>query len=96
MGNELYIYKLNTQEIVVSFFVDTNNTESKIDDSKKIVFTTPQTTITTKNFRARDFDFLIALLIEEKVIDLQGNIDLNNLRRFKEKYNENNVYQMTR
>ena len=44
MGNELYVYKLNTKEELVNMTVDNNNTESKVDDSKKIVFTKQNTT----------------------------------------------------
>lgn len=96
MGNELYVYKLNTKEELVNMIVDNNNTESKVDDSKKIVFTKLKTTIASKNFRSRDYDFLISLLLEEKVIDLKGNINLDNLKRFKEKYDENNINQTMR
>ena len=96
IGNELYVYKLNTKVELVNMTVDNNNTESKVDDSKKIVFTKLNTTIASKNFRSRNYEFLIALLIEEKVIDLKGDINLDNLKRFKEKYDENNVNQTMR
>lgn len=91
MGNELYIYKLNTKEEVLNMVVDNNKTESKVDDSKKIIFTKQNTTIATKNFRSRNYEFLIALLLEEKVINLQGEINDNNLIRFKAKYDEGNI-----
>ena len=39
MGNELYVYKLNTKEEFVKIVADNNNSESKVDDSKKIIFT---------------------------------------------------------
>lgn len=96
MGNELYVYKLNTKVELVNMTVDNNNTESKVDDSKKIVFTKLNTTIASKNFRSRNYEFLIALLIEEKVIDLKGDINLDNLKRFKAKYDENNINQTMR
>ena len=91
MGNELYVYKLNTKEEIVTMIVDNNNTESKVDDSKKIVFTQQKTTIENKNFRSRTYEFLLSLLLEEKVIDLKGEINLDNLIRFKAKYDESNV-----
>ncbi|WP_264521578.1 hypothetical protein [Flavobacterium sp. N1994] len=91
MGNELCVYKLNTKEEIVTVIVDNNNTESKVDDSKKIVFTQQKTTIENKNFRSRTYEFLLSLLLEEKVIDLKGEINLDNLIRFKAKYDENNV-----
>ena len=91
MGNELHFYKLNTKEEFVYMVVDNNNTESKVDDSKKIVFTNQKTTTASKNFRGRDYNFLIALLIEEKVIDLKGKINSDNLIRFKAKYDDGNI-----
>lgn len=96
MGSQLYVYKLNTKEALFNIIVDNNNTESKVDDSKKIVFTKENTTIQSKNFREQKWDFLIALLIEEKVIDLKGNINLDNLKRFKAKYDEKDINKTMR
>lgn len=91
MGNELHVYKLNTTEEFVNMVVDNNNTESKVDDSKKIFFPQQKTIIATKNFRSRDYEFLISLLLEEKVIDLKGEINSDNLIRFKAKYDDSNI-----
>ncbi|HNP32890.1 MAG TPA: hypothetical protein PKN96_06330 [Flavobacterium sp.] len=91
MGNELYIYKLNTKDELLSMVVDNNNTESKVDDSKKIIFAQQKSTIASKNFRSRDYEFLIALLLEEKVIDLKGEVNNDNLIRFKAKYDDGNI-----
>ena len=96
MGNELYVYQLNTKEEMVYMIVDNNKTESKVDDTKKLVFTKQNITIASKNFRARDYEFLIALLIQEKVIDLKGDINTENLNRFKAKYDDGNVNQTMR
>ena len=96
LNNELYVYKLNTKEELLNMIVDNNNTESKVDDGKKIVFTKQNTTIQSKTFRNRKWDFLIALLIEEKVIDLKGDINLDNLKRFKAKYDENDINKTMR
>jgi len=91
MGNEMYVYILNTNEELLNMVVDNNNTESKVDDSKKIVFAKQNTTIATKNFRSRSYEFLIALLLQEKVIDLKGEINADNLIRFKAKYDDGNI-----
>ena len=96
MNNELYVYKLNTKDEVLNMIVDNNNTESKVDDGKKIVFAKQNTTIQSKTFRNRKWDFLIALLIEEKVIDLKGDINPDNLKRFKAKYDDNDVNKTMR
>ena len=96
LNNELYVYKLNTKEELFHMVIETYGTETKADDGKKIVFDKQKTTIQTKNFRTRKWDFLISLLLEEKVIDLKGGINLDNLNRFKAKYDENNVNQTMR
>ena len=95
-NNELYVYKLNTKEEVLNMIVDNNNTESKVDDGKKIIFSKQNITIQSKTFRNRKWDFLIALLLEEKVIDLKGDINLDNLKRFKAKYDDNDVNKTMR
>ena len=96
MNNELYLYKLNTKEELVHLLVDTNGTELKQDDGKKLIFIQQKVSIQSKNFRTRKWDFLISLLLEEKVIDLKGNINLDNLNRFKAKYDDNDVNKTMR
>jgi hypothetical protein len=95
-NNELFVYKLNTKEELVHLLVDTNGTEIKQDDGKKIVFEQQKVTIQSKVFRTRKWEFLIALLIEEKVIDLNGDINPENLNRFKAKYDDNDVNKTMR
>lgn len=91
MGNEFYLYKLNTKEQLLSMIVDNNGTESKVDDSKKIVFAEEKLTVQSKNFRSQDWDFLISLLLQEKVLDTKGEINPENLKRFRAKYDQNNI-----
>jgi hypothetical protein len=95
-NNELYLYKLNTKEELVHLLVDNNGTEIKQDDGKKIVFEQQKVTIQSKTFRTRKWDFLIALLLEEKVIDLKGSINVDNLNRFQAKYDDNDVNKTMR
>ncbi|MEM0542694.1 hypothetical protein WFZ85_08685 [Flavobacterium sp. j3] len=96
MSNELQVFKLNTSEVIFTIVVDNNSTESKVDDFKKIIFSEQKTIISSKNFRNRNFEFLVDLMLKEKVIDLNGKVDTSNLKRFKEKYNDNSAYQMMR
>jgi len=91
MGNELFVYKLNTKEELVNMIVDNNKTESNVDDSKKMIFANQNTTIQSKNFRSQSWEFLISLLLQEKVFDLKGELNLENLKRFWAKYDQNNV-----
>lgn len=96
MGNELQVFKLNTSEVIFTIVVDNNSTESQVDDFKQIFFSEQKTSISSKNFRNRNYEFLVDLLFKEKVIDLNGKVDTSNLKRFKEKYNDNSAYQMMR
>jgi hypothetical protein len=91
MGNELYVYKLNTKEELLNMIVDNNNTESKVDDSKKIVFTKQNTTIKSKGFRGKSYESLLVMLLEAKAINLNGEISTDNLIRFKAKYDDGNI-----
>ena len=96
MGNELYVYSLNTKDELLHIIVDNNKTESKVDDGKRIVFAKQNTTIQSKNFRGRDYEFLLALLLEEKVINLKGEINADNLKRFKSKFDDGNINHTNR
>ena len=91
MGNEIYIYKLTTHTEFVHMTVDNFGTESKVDDGKNIIFSNQKTTIVSKKFRGKDWDFILSLLLLEKVIDLKGEINNDNLIRFKAKYDDGNV-----
>lgn len=91
MGNELYVYKLNTSEELLYMVVENNNTESKVDDSKRIVFTKQNVTIKSKDFRGRNFESLIKDLLQSKAINLNGEINTENLIRFRQKYDDGNI-----
>lgn len=91
MGNELYIYKLNTKEELLNMIIDNNNTESKVDDSKKILFSKQNITIKSKDFRGRNFESLFTALLEGKVLTLNGEINTENLIRFRQKYDDGNI-----
>ncbi|GAA4028470.1 hypothetical protein GCM10022386_10150 [Flavobacterium cheonhonense] len=84
------------KEELLNIVVDNNKTESKVDDSKKIIFAQQNITIQSKNFSEQKWDFLIALLIQEKVIDAKGEINLDNLKRFKAKHDEKDINKTMR
>ena len=96
MGNEIHLYKLNTKEELLSMVTETYGTESKVDDGKKVFFAVQNTTIQSKTFRGKDWDAMISLLLEEKVINLNGEINPDNLKRFKSKYDDGNVNHTNR
>ncbi len=91
MGNDLHVYKLNSKEELLNIAVISNGTESKVDDSKTITFTEQNATIKSKDFRAMSYEVLLGLLLELKVINLNGEVSTDNLMRFKAKYDDSNI-----
>lgn len=96
MGNELHVYQLKTKEELVSMTTDNNGTESKVDDTKKVTFTQPKITIQSKIFRGKNWEEMILLLLQEKVFNLKGEINADNLNRFKGKYDDGNINHVNR
>jgi hypothetical protein len=89
MNNEFHLYKLNTQEELVMLQHQHVGADTGAkDDFKKIVFTKQNTIIESKVLQKRNWKFLIQLLLDEKVIDASGTVDLKNLERFVGKYDE--------
>jgi hypothetical protein len=89
MNNEFHVYKLNTkEELFVLQHQHVGTDTGAKDDFKKIIFTKQNTVIESKVLQKRNWKFLIQLLLDEKVIDLSGNVDTKNLERFAGKYNE--------
>jgi len=89
-GFEFHIYKLNTKDEIVYIQHSNNSTISYLeDDYKKIIFPNNNVNIESALFRARSFKYIVTLLLTEKVLDLEGNIDAEKLQKFATKYNEN-------
>lgn len=91
MGNEIHIFKINTTEEIFSMFTETNGTESKVDDAKKIVFNTENTVVKSVLFRERNWDAMVLMLLQERVIDVNGLINKDALLKFAAKFDEKNV-----
>lgn len=91
MGNEIHLYRLNTKDELAYVAVETNNTESKVDDSKKVVFMQQHVTIKSKDFRAKNYETMIQLLLEGKVMDSKGEINAENLKKFQQKFDDGNI-----
>jgi hypothetical protein len=61
---------------------------SAINNYKKLSFPTQKITIQSSMLRTRNWKFIIQLLLDEKVFDSNGVINIPNLERFADKYNE--------
>ena len=89
MNNQFHFYKLNTKEELVSLIHQHVGTDTGAkDDFKKMVFPMQNTIIESRVLQKRNWKFLIQLLLDEKVLDTSGTIDLRNLERFAGKYDE--------
>jgi hypothetical protein len=89
MGNEFYLYKLNTKDEIAYMIANKNETISYLeDDFKKIVFTEANVVVESSALRGRSWKYIVELLLESKVLDIEGNVDAKYLERFVTKYDE--------
>lgn len=89
MNNEFYLFKLNSkEELLILQHQHVGADTGAQDDFKKIIFPNQKVTIESRVLQKKNWKFLVQLLIDEKVIDTDGNIDIRNLERFSGKYDE--------
>jgi hypothetical protein len=89
MGSEFTLYKLNSKNEIVYMTQNTNGTrEDYADDYIKFVFVDLDIIVEAGRFHGKSWKTLIALLLEENVIDKVGNINAENLQRFATKYDD--------
>jgi hypothetical protein len=89
MNNEFHLYKLNTQEELVLLQHQHIGADTGAqDDFKKIIFAKQSIVIESKVLQKRNWKFLLQLLLDEKVLDPSGTVDIKNLERFASKYDE--------
>lgn len=91
LGAEFSLYKLNTKDEIIYMSLDNNETNQyKDDDFKRLVFLENKITIESSRLKFATWKAIVKLLLEDKVLDLEGNIDTNNLEKFYAKYNSVN------
>ncbi|MGL2966321.1 hypothetical protein [Flavobacterium sp. XGLA_31] len=89
MGSQLLVYKLNTQETIVSLEqLHQGFDRGPAGNYVSFVFPGQNVTITSKTLQHNNWKFLVSLLMSEKVIDAKGNVDALNLKRFQQKFDE--------
>ncbi|TBX70335.1 hypothetical protein EZL74_03940 [Flavobacterium silvisoli] len=89
MNNEFHLFKLNSkEEVLILQHQHVGADTGAKDDFKKIIFPSQNITIESRVLQKKNWKFLVQLLLDEKVIDTDGNIDVRNLERFSGKYNE--------
>lgn len=83
------LFKLNTHDEIIFMSLDDNGTSSySADDYRKFVFVENHVTVRTKVFGAYSWKKILKTLIEERVIDVDGNLNQERLQIFKEKYDD--------
>jgi hypothetical protein len=86
---EFHLYKLGTTDELIYVLHNNNSTQKYMDDDyKKIVFVEKNVIVENSLLRGRSKKYIIELLLKEKVLDLEGNIDETNLQKFVTKYDE--------
>lgn len=90
LNNEFHLFILNTTKTILDIQqVHRGGGEtSAINNYKKLSFPTQKITIQSSMLRTRNWKFIIQLLLDEKVFDSNGVINIPNLERFADKYNE--------
>ena len=92
MGSEISLFQLNTNTEVVFIEINNNNTISYLnDDYIRFVFPKNDVTIESTLLINKNFKEIIQLLFMNKVVDLDGNINAENLEIFKTKQNNRSI-----
>jgi len=90
LGSEITLYSLEDEDEIADFIHDRNGTNSYVeDDFKKLFFSRDEIKIESSRLRARGWKYIIKTLLKNKVLDLEGNIDTEKLKKFAKKYDEN-------
>lgn len=90
LNNEFHLYRLNTDKTIVDIKqVHKGGGEtSAVNDYKTLLFAKQNILIESKILRTRNWKFIIQLLLDEKVIDSNGMVNIPNLESFAGKYDE--------
>lgn len=80
------LYKLDTKDEII--FMSLQNIGSTATGAKyiKLVFIGKDVTVETESLVGVSWKKIIKMLLEEKVLDLDGNINMERLKIFAEKY----------
>lgn len=88
-GDEFTLYKLDSKDEIIYMSRDNNSTKNYLDDDfVRFTFSESGVIIKSRRLKGITWKSIIKLLIENKVIDLEGNIDELNLEKFSAKYDD--------
>jgi hypothetical protein len=88
-NNEFHLYRLNSEKSIVA--IKHVHHMGKLNSKKEykiLTFSKQEITINSVVLAQRNWKFILQLLLDEKVITINGNINLPNLEKFAEKYDE--------
>lgn len=89
LASQVSIYKMDGTEIL---FINRNNNETPKyteDDFVQITFISLNQKLESATLAGRTVKYLIALMLEENVLDTKGNFDEDKMVTFFTKYDEN-------
>ncbi len=89
LGDSFSLYKLDSKEEIIYMALNRNGTQHfQDDDYKRFTFIENNVTIESSRLKFKSWKSIIELLLEEKILNLDGKIDSVNLEKFKSKYND--------
>lgn len=89
-GTEITFYSLKNNEEIAEMYQENNGTNTYIEDDYKVMFfSTSEIKIESSRIHSRGWKYVIKLLIKNKVLDVNGQIDSEKLKKFAKKYDEN-------
>lgn len=92
MGSEMSIFQLNSKEELIYIEINNNNTISYLnDDYIRMVFPKNDVTIESTLLINKNFKEIIELLFMNRVVDIDGTINAENLALFKLRQNNRKI-----
>lgn len=89
LNNEFHLFRLNSEKIIVEIKqVHLEDESNSKEVSKILTFPKQNVTIESMSLSKRNWKYILQLLLEEKVINTNGVVNLSNLAQFAEKYGE--------
>lgn len=88
-NNEFHLFRLNSEKNIVTIkqVHQTGELNSK-KEYKTLTFSKQEVTIESASLGKRNWKYILLLLLNEKVINTNGIINLPNLAQFAQKYDE--------
>jgi len=90
-NNEFHLFRLNSEKTIVEMKqVHHSAALNSKNEYKTLTFSKQNVTIESVLLSKRNWKYILQLLLDEKVINTKGVVNLSNLAQFAEKYQKKN------